>query len=260
MGWQIERDGRVAVVTMNTNKVNAQNTEFFADLHEAFDTLEREHAESPVVLTGRDSRFSAGLDLDEHFALFAGGREPVAEWFPVYRATNMRLFTYPRPVVAAVNGHAYAGGVVTAGMCDYRVCVDSGAGFGLNEVPIGIPMPAVYVRMLAHAWGDSAASRASLFGEIFTPQQAFALGMVDELAPSEDVLERAVAVAGATPADCLEAYAFTKRACQAAALRDIHELADPLDQNDLLEGFIHEQSRHAHRRYFEQLKGRPAPW
>jgi enoyl-CoA hydratase len=53
MSWQIERDGRVAVVTMNTNKVNAQNQEFFADLHEAFDTLEREHADSPVVLTGQ---------------------------------------------------------------------------------------------------------------------------------------------------------------------------------------------------------------
>jgi enoyl-CoA hydratase len=164
-------------------------------------------------------------------------------------------------VVAAINGHAYAGGVVTAGMCDYRVCVESGAGFGLNEVPIGIPMPAVYVRMLAYAWGDPAASRASLFGEIFTPQQALALGMVNELAPSAGaVLDRAIAVAGSTREDCLESYAFTKRACQAATLRDIADLADPLDQDDLPDGFVHEQSRHAHRRYFEQLKGRPAPW
>ncbi|MGO9902896.1 MAG: enoyl-CoA hydratase/isomerase family protein [Solirubrobacteraceae bacterium] len=260
MSWQIERRGRVAVVTMNTNKVNAQNAEFFADLHEAFDTLERQHTDSPVVLTGQGGRFSAGLDLDRHFALFATSREAVAEWFAVYRATNMRLFRYPRPVVAAINGHAYAGGVVTAGMCDYRVCVESGAGLGLNEVPIGIPMPAVYVRMLAYAWGDPAAARASLFGEIFTPQQALQLGMVNELAPASEMLDRAVAVAGSTPADCLEAYALTKRACQAPALRDIADLADPLDQNDLPDGFVDEQSRHAHRRYFEQLKGRPAPW
>ena len=59
----------------HTNKVNAQNDEFFADLHEAFDTLEREHAHSPVVLTGRDGRFSAGLDLDRSFELFAGHRD-----------------------------------------------------------------------------------------------------------------------------------------------------------------------------------------
>ena len=127
MSWEIERRDRVAVVTMNTNKVNAQNHEFFADLREAFDTLEREHAHSPVVLTGRDGRFSAGLDLDRHFEPFAGHRDAVAEWFAEYRATNMRLFTYPRPVVAAVNGHAYAGGLITAAVCDYRVCVDTGS-------------------------------------------------------------------------------------------------------------------------------------
>ena len=133
---------------MNTNKVNAQNRAFFADLHEAFDTLKREHRESPVVPTGADGRFSAGLDLDEHFRLFAGDRDAVAAWFQDYRATNMRLFTYPRPTVAAINGHAYAGGLITAAVCDYRVAVRDGARFGLNEVPIGIPMPAVYVRSL----------------------------------------------------------------------------------------------------------------
>ena len=69
MSWTIERRGRVAVVTMTTNPVNAQNRAFFADLHEAFDRLERDHAESPVVLTGTGARFSAGLDLGEHFPL-----------------------------------------------------------------------------------------------------------------------------------------------------------------------------------------------
>jgi enoyl-CoA hydratase len=259
VSWEIERLDRVAVVTMNTNKVNAQNHEFFADLHEAFDTLEREHAHSPVVLTGRDGRFSAGLDLDRHFELFAGHRDAVAEWFAEYRATNMRLFTYPRPVVAAVNGHAYAGGLITAAVCDYRVCVDSGARFGLNEVPIGIPMPAVYVRMLAYAWGDPVAARTSLFGEIFSAQQALELGIVNELVPAGEVLDRAITVAQTTPADCLQTYAFTKRACQAATLRDIAELADPLDQ-ELPDGMTHQQSRVAQRRYWERLKGRPAPW
>lgn len=63
MSWDIRRRDRVAVVTMTTNLVNAQNRAFFADLHEAFDTLERDHASSPVVLTGSGTRFSAGLDL-----------------------------------------------------------------------------------------------------------------------------------------------------------------------------------------------------
>ena len=97
MSWTIERHNTVAVVTMTTNPVNAQNRAFFADLHDAFDRLERDHPEAPVVLTGTGTRFSAGLDLGEHFPLFAGDPAAVASWFAGYRATNMPLFTYPRP-------------------------------------------------------------------------------------------------------------------------------------------------------------------
>ena len=256
MSWTIERRRRVAVVTMTTNPVNAQNQAFFADLHDAFDRLERDHPDSPVVLTGTGRRFSAGLDLDEHFRLFAGDPAAVGSWFAGYRATNMRLFTYPRPTVAAINGHAFAGGLITAAVCDHRIAVTGEASFGLNEVPIGIPMPAVYVRMLSYAWGEPVAARTSLLGEIFTPVQAHALGMVRELVPATDLLDRAVAIAERTPEDCLEQYAFTKRACQAAALRDIADLADLLD-TELPEWMTSEHARHAHRRSWQQLKGRP---
>jgi enoyl-CoA hydratase len=68
-----------------------------------------------------------------------------------------------------------------------------------------------------------------------------------------------VTVATRTPADCLDRYAFTKRAGQAAALRDIAALADPLDE-ELPDGMISHDARHAHRRYWQQLKGPPATW
>jgi enoyl-CoA hydratase len=259
MSWTIERRGRTAVVTMTTNAVNAQNQAFFADLYDAFDRLERDHPDSPVVLTGNGRRFSAGLDLDEHFRLFAGDPAAVGAWFAGYRETNMRLFTYPRPTVAAVNGHAFAGGLITAAVCDHRIAVPDEASFGLNEVPIGIPMPAVYVRMLAYAWGEPAAARTSLLGEIFTSAQAHALGLVRELVPAADLLDRAVAIAEQVPEDCLDQYAFTKRACQAAALRDIADLADPLDA-ELPRWMTNDNAQHAHRRYWQQLKGRPAEW
>ena len=172
----------------------------------------------------------------------------------------MRLFTYPRPTVAAVNGHAFAGGLITAAVCDYRVAVDDDeARFGLNEVPIGIPMPAVYVRMLAYAWGEPVAARACLLGEIFSPVQADALGLVHELVPAGKFGDRAVAIAERTLEDCLEQYAFTNRAAQAAAVRDIADIADPLDRKLHL-GMTSDQARHAHRRYWQQWKGSPAPW
>ena len=112
MPWTIERKhDHVAVVTMNTNKVNAQNPAFFADLHAAFDRLETEFNDCAVVLTGSGAVFTAGLDFDHHFPLFARrSLKEIDAWFDAYRATNLRLFTYPRPTVAAINGHAYAGG------------------------------------------------------------------------------------------------------------------------------------------------------
>ena len=104
MPWTIERKhDHVVVVTMNTNKVNAQNPAFFADLHAAFDRLETEFDDCAVVLTGTGKVFSAGLDLDHHFAMFARRNlREINDWFAAYRATNLRLFTYPRPTVAAI--------------------------------------------------------------------------------------------------------------------------------------------------------------
>lgn len=127
MAWLIERRAEhVALVTMTTNKANVQNPTFFTDLHGAFDRLESEFGNCAVVLTGTGRVFSAGLDFDYHFPLFA--RRSLAEvdaWFDAYRATNLRIFTYPRPTVAAINGHAYAGGLITALGCDLRIAADA---------------------------------------------------------------------------------------------------------------------------------------
>src|SRR5215471_13572775 len=116
VAWSIERRNQhVALVTINTNKANAQNPTFFEDLHRAFDRLEAEFNDCAVVLTGTGRVFSAGLDFDHHFPLFARrSTSEVDAWFETYRATNLRIFTHPRPTVAAINGHAYAGGLITA--------------------------------------------------------------------------------------------------------------------------------------------------
>src|SRR6185312_9550311 len=97
---------------MNTNKVNVQNDAFFADLHEAFDKLESDFNPYPVVLTGLGDVFSAGIDFQYSFDIFGSGNlDKIREWYRNYRATNLRIFQYARPTVAAVNGHAIAGGL-----------------------------------------------------------------------------------------------------------------------------------------------------
>src|ERR1700722_18857697 len=203
MPWTIERrHPHVAVVTMNTNKVNAQNPAFFADLHAAFDRLETEFDDCAVVLTGSGKVFSAGLDLDHHFAMFARRNlKEIDDWFAAYRATNLRLFTYPRPTVAAINGHAYAGGFITALDCDHRIAAEGPLQFSLNEVPIGIPMPAVYCEIIKHAIGSRAASELTLFGQVYDLAAAVKMGVIGKTAAPGRLLEDAVAWAALVPPD-----------------------------------------------------------
>ena len=97
MAWDIEVVEGCALVRMNTSKVNVQNDRFFADLHGAFDRLERDFADLPVVLTGHGDVFSAGIDFRYSFDVFGSGSpEKIREWYREYRATNLRVFQYPR--------------------------------------------------------------------------------------------------------------------------------------------------------------------
>jgi len=261
MPWAVERaHDHVAVVTMNTNKVNAQGPAFFDDLHTAFDRLEAEFGECAVVLTGTGAVFSAGLDFDYHFPLFA--RRSLTEidaWFDAYRATNLRLFTYPRPTVAAVNGHAYAGGLITALGCDHRIAAEGDLQFALNEVPIGIPMPAIYCEIIRYAVGQRGGCELTLFGQIYDLVAAIKMGIVQRAAAPDKLLDAAVAWAALVPPDCYPAYAFSKRALQATTMAAI-DLAARLDR-DLLPRIMSDPgSLRAHALRYRELKGREITW
>ena len=99
-----------------------------------------------------------GFDLavrGDSFEIFgSGSQDKIRDWYRAYRETNLRIFQYPRPTVAAVNGHAIAGGLITALDCDFRIAARKPARFALNEVPIGIPMPAAYVEIIKYTLGD----------------------------------------------------------------------------------------------------------
>jgi enoyl-CoA hydratase len=261
MPWTIQRQhDHVAVVTMNTNKVNAQNPAFFDDLHAAFDRLEVEFNGCAVVLTGSGSAFSAGLDFDHHFPLFARrSLKEIDAWFEAYRATNLRLFAYPRPTVAAINGHAYAGGLITAFACDHRIASEGALQFALNEVPIGIPMPAIYCEIIKHAIGPRAASELTLFGQVYDIVTALKMGVVDKTAVPGRLLEAAVAWAALVSPDCYAAYAFTKRALQATTMSAM-DVAARLDRDWLSRGMSDPASLRAHARRYRELKGREITW
>ena len=215
---------------MNTNAMNVMNEDFFSDLEEAFDVLSESFSECPVVLASSRRAFSAGLDIEYHHSLFSeGDEEKIREWYERFRGALFRVFTYERPVVAAVGGHAVAGGLVLALCCDYRVCVDDGAKFGLNEVSVGFPLPCAIARIILHSLGTGAAERAVVRGLLHGSEAALGIGFFNEARPSEEVLSRCVEVAGRYDARALSAYSFSKKALRRGVVAAIVRECDEVD-------------------------------
>jgi enoyl-CoA hydratase len=257
VAWNIELVDDCAVVVMNTNKVNVQNDGFFADLHDAFDKLERDFNRYPVVLTGQGDVFSAGIDFQYSFNIFGSGNlDMIREWYRNYRATNLRIFQYPRPTVAAVNGHAIAGGLITALDCDFRIAARKSAKFGLNEVPIGIPMPAAYVEIIKYALGDQVGALTTLRGPLYATEEAEKLGFFHEVVEPNKLLATAIQWAKCITPECNTAYAMSKKALQDSVMRQIEERTVTLDAL-LPQGMSDEGNRQAQdRRRREIMKNK----
>ena len=231
MSWKIEKTGEVAVVRMNSNPMNVMNEGFFSDLEEAFATLESTHPQSPVVLTSSQKAFSAGLDLKYHLSLFsAGDEEEIWRWYKRFRGALLRVFTYERPVVAAVNGHAVAGGLILALCCDYRVCVDLGARFGLNEITIGFPVPSSIAQIVLYVLGTAIAQQVMTTGFLYEPRDAVRLGFFDESRDADKLLSHCVEFAGQYGPSLIPGYAFSKRALRREVVANMEGACAELDR------------------------------
>lgn len=230
MDWTLEDRPEAVIVEMTSHPVNKQNPAFLADLHRALDVADAKWPDKPLVLTGKGKVFSAGLDLDYVFPLFERGPEAeVAAWFADYRRALMRVFRSPRLTIAALNGHAFAGGLVLALCCDFRITLPGDSRFALNEVPIGIPMPSVYTEIIRFRLGNRVATEAVLLGRAYSVEESRALGILT-VAESGSVVEAALEVASEIPRDSWPAYAQSKRALLHPVLERIDRFSDDLEK------------------------------
>lgn len=171
-----------------------------------------------IVLTGGPKVFSAGLDVP--FLLTLSMAELREAWEGFCNAARA-LAASPVPVAAALNGHAPAGGCVLALCCDYRVMAEGDYRIGLNETQVGLVAPEGIQRLLRRVVGPHRAERLLVAGEMVDARYALAIGLVDELAPQEDVPARAHAwlqALLALPARPMLATRAIARADVAAAL------------------------------------------
>jgi enoyl-CoA hydratase/carnithine racemase len=221
----VEAHGEVAVVRMDRPPANAMGPDLLEEAAGVLDAIEREEP-AAVVLTGRPGFFSAGADLKLVPTLDAAGQRRMVEGINRMASGWYGLM---RPVVAAVNGHAIAGGMVLALCADHRVGATEGR-YGLTEVAVSVPYPVAAAAVVRAELGPAAARRAVLGAQLVGPEEGLALGFFDELAAADDVLPRALAVAAARATLPRRAFALAKEQLRAATLAQIARDAprDPL--------------------------------
>ncbi len=231
MNWNVEARGGAVVVTMRSNPVNKMNPAFFDDLHAALDRVEREHPRQPMVLTAEGKTFSAGLDFEDVFPRFArADPDEVAAWFARFRDSIVRMFELPRRTIAAINGNAFAGGLILALCCDHRIAAQGSGRFTLNEVAIGIPMPGVYVEIVRHAVGTRVAGELMLDCRVYSVDEGLDHGLVHRVVPPAELLDAALAQAQ-TPGESVHGvYEISKAALLAPALDLIRGPARRFDE------------------------------
>lgn len=210
----------IAVVTMAKPPMNTMDSAVLEGLTAMFERLAGDPDVKAAVLTGEGAAFSAGLDLKTvpHLDL-AGQRRLIAALNDCFGT----LYAWPKPLVAAVNGHAIAGGMVAALATDWRVVADVKLQASLAEIHVGVTFPVAPLEVARGELAPAAARHLVLLGETLDARAAVALQVFDECVPAADLMARAIDRAHRYAALPPQAFATTKRELRAAALARIGE-------------------------------------
>jgi len=220
----IVRDDRseTRVLRLAHGKVSAMDLELceaiIAELNAA-----RADAVRALVITGTGSSFSAGVDL---FRVINDGPAYGTRFLPVLDAMLGAVLTFPRPIVAAINGHAIAGGCILAAACDHRVMAEGPGRIGVPELLVGVPFPALPLEIMAARVPASALRDLVYSGRNVQVDDAVAKGLADEKCPADQLLDRACVVAQQLASIPAGAFALTKETFYSPILMRVAQLAD----------------------------------
>jgi enoyl-CoA hydratase len=210
----VERHDTTAVIRLEHGKANTLDTELLRDMRDGFRRA-REGGTRAAVLTGTGSIFSAGVDL---FRVIDGAEAYAAQFIPELAATFLELFEYSLPIVAAVNGHAIAGGCILACACDYRLMAEGKGTIGVPELLVGVEFPTVAIEIMRHGVPAHHLQLLVYSGRTCGLGEAHERGLVDEVVPADRLPERALEIAGQMARIPGDVFAATKHTLRRDAL------------------------------------------
>jgi Delta3-Delta2-enoyl-CoA isomerase len=185
-------DGDIATVVLYRGKVNALIEAVMDELRDCFHDLSSDERVKAVILTGRGKFFSFGFDIP-HF--MDHSKDQFTSYLTKFADFYTDLLVFPKPVIAALNGHTIAGGCMIATACDYRIMVTGKAKISLNEITFGSSVFAGSVEMLKACVGHRNAGTILLSGGMYSAEQALNLGLIDYVSSEQNLLEDAKRVA-----------------------------------------------------------------
>lgn len=221
----VEQRGGIGILHMTHGRANAMDTEFCEGLAAELER-QREQDVQALVITGQGRIFSAGVDL---LRLVEGGPSYLSGFLPALGRLFETLFSYPKPVVAAVNGHAIAGGCILACAADYRLMTQQKGRIGVPELLVGVPFPTIALEIMRNAVAPQHLANLLYSGETVAPAQAVEYGMIDELVESDALLERAIAAAERLASLPPRAFTLTKQQLRAPAIQRLREIGPQFD-------------------------------
>jgi enoyl-CoA hydratase len=222
----IERSQQDGILTLRLahGKVSALDVELLDGLLRELDAVTDD--DRAVILTGTGSVFSAGVEL---FRLTRDGADYVRRFIPLLSRCVRGLFTFPRPVVVAVNGHAIAGGCVIAQACDARLMAQGDGKIGLPELLVGVPFPAAALEVVGFAVPRGRVQSLVYSGRTLRAEDALAAGLIDEVVAAGQLPYRAREVAQQLAQIPPAAFRLTKQALRAEALERMDRAGERYD-------------------------------
>lgn len=182
---RIELKHHYALVTLDRGRANPINLDMLDELHICFNEITDDPEVKGVILTGKEDYFSVGVDVME---VFDYDHDMTEKFWSSLIQIMVKLAKFPKPLIAAISGHAPAGGCVLAIPADYRLMVAGDYTIGLNEIPLGIIVPENFFHMYAFWIEKHKAYQYLLEGKLLSVDEALKCGLVDQKCSSDELL------------------------------------------------------------------------
>lgn len=187
----VEHVGAISILQMDRGETNPINLAVVEQLRSAIGKMRDDASTNGIVLTSSSSKFfSIGFDLP---AFLNASKSEFLFFFDSFTRLCMDLFTFPKPTLAAIKGHAVAGGCILALACDYRIISEGHKLMGLNEIKLGVPVPYATDCMLRALVGTRSARDIMNEGVFYEPKESAGLGLVDAVVSPEEIIAASVA-------------------------------------------------------------------